>query len=186
MILVNQLPQKERINECLIYYPEGGSLIWRERPLHHFHRAADQITFNKKRAGTVAGTKHYVDGSPRAIQIMLDRKVFKAHRLIFDIMEVDIEHGFYIDHRDGNPFNNQWSNLRTATHSQNLGNRRPVPNRKHLLPKGVHRARGGKFRAVITINYRFIHIGTYLTPELAHAAYCAKAVELFGDFARFH
>jgi hypothetical protein len=49
--------------------------------------------------------------------------------------------------------------------------------------KGVAHAKGGHFRAYITKNQKRIELGTFKTPEEAHAAYIAVARGLFGEFA---
>lgn len=57
--------------------------------------------------------------------------------------------------------------------------------RKHNLPKGVT-PKGGGFVAEIKFNGKRVRLGTFPTPESAHTAYCAKATQLFGEFARFN
>lgn len=42
-----------------------------------------------------------------------------------------------------------------------------------------------KYRAFISINGKNKHLGMFTTPEAAHAAYCAAALERFGEFAKF-
>ena len=88
-----------------------------------------------------------------------------------------------IDHRDGDPSNNRWDNLRRATVSQNNANRRLHRNNKCGF-KGVVQNPWGRFIASIYKNGRRIHLGMFATPEAAHAAYVAAARELFGEFAR--
>jgi hypothetical protein len=87
-----------------------------------------------------------------------------------------------IDHRDGNPSNNRWSNLRLATRSQNNANR-PLQRNNACGLKGVSQERG-RWRARIDKNGRRRHLGTFPTPKAAHAAYVKAARKLFGEFAR--
>lgn len=87
-----------------------------------------------------------------------------------------------IDHRDGDPANNRWNNLRKATPAQNCANRRRQQNNASGF-KGVVAYRG-KWRAVITKNGRPTMLGTFESPAAAHAAYVAAARKLFGEFAR--
>jgi hypothetical protein len=45
---------------------------------------------------------------------------------------------------------------------------------------------GNKFRAVIAVNRKHIHIGMFDTPEEAALAYNKKSIELFGDDAKIN
>lgn len=49
--------------------------------------------------------------------------------------------------------------------------------------KGVMRNHD-RWCAQIKKGSRRLYLGTFDTPELAHAAYCKAARELFGDYAR--
>ena len=82
-----------------------------------------------------------------------------------------------IDHKDGWGINNSWSNLRRATHSQNLGNCDGYPTR------GVER-HGRKYRARIEVRGVRVELGSYNTEDEARAAYRAGAEKHFGEFAR--
>jgi hypothetical protein len=90
--------------------------------------------------------------------------------------------GLVIDHIDGNPLNNRRSNLRIATHQQNLFNQR---GRSKSGFKGVRLIKNpaNPFVAFITINGKMRHIGVYPTAELAAMAYDRRAIELRGEFA---
>lgn len=99
-------------------------------------------------------------------------------------MGIDIPPGMEIDHADTNPFNNAWSNLRIATRIQNAANQMVHKNRKHKhLPKGVSPKRK-RFRAQIGFGGKQTQLGVFDTPEEAHAAYTAKAEELYPGFHR--
>lgn len=88
-----------------------------------------------------------------------------------------------IDHIDGNRLNNAISNLRECDNTQNQQNSKARAHSKIGL-KGVGRTRVGRFGAVITINGKRTSLGTFATPEAAHAAYMAAAAKAFGEFAR--
>lgn len=77
-----------------------------------------------------------------------------------------------VDHKDGNPSNNAFSNLRLATKQTNAENLKGATksNRSGFL--GVHRrSDSGRFTAQITINGKCRSLGTFATAELAYAAY---------------
>lgn len=88
-----------------------------------------------------------------------------------------------IDHVDGDALNNQRSNLRAATRSQNVSNRRRSGfGRSKFL--GVNERRDtGRWRAQICVRYRNINIGTFGTEEEAARAYDQHALLHFGEFA---
>lgn len=90
-----------------------------------------------------------------------------------------------VDHRDNNPANNRIENLRLATDSQNLGNmKRPVTNKSGKKGVSWHRV-GKKWQAHVKIDGVNHYLGLFETVELAHDAYCKKASECRGEFARF-
>lgn len=93
--------------------------------------------------------------------------------------------GERVDHKDSNGLNNQRSNMRRATSTQNGGN-----SRKHAVTrskyKGVTYDKRNKYRkwiAAIKVNYTRYHIGNYITEEEAAAAYDTAARKAFGEFA---
>lgn len=98
-------------------------------------------------------------------------------------MHRQILSGSLIDHKDGNGLNNQRSNLRVATRSQNGANRRRDETNTTGF-KGVHRHRDA-FCAQIWINGVQKYLGRFPTPEKAHEAYKSAATKLYGEFARF-
>ena len=153
----------ERLREVLSFDPESGVFTWR---VSNGRRAV---------AGREAGFVH----SKGYRRIRIDGALYEAHRLAFLFMT-----GAWptqgIDHRDGDPSNNAWSNLREATPSQNRANSRPQCS---ALPKGVS-WNGSGFRARISANGDRVHLGTYATPAEAALVYKAAAKDLHGEFAR--
>lgn len=81
-----------------------------------------------------------------------------------------------IDHIDGNKLNNQKSNLRFCTNSQNQANRKMKGYSWNLKDK--------KWRAKITINHKQMHLGSYNTEAEAKEAYNQAKIKYYGDFAR--
>jgi hypothetical protein len=86
------------------------------------------------------------------------------------------------DHIKGIGVDNRRSNLRLATHAQNLMNR-PQNSSNTSGYKGVSfNKHAKKWRAGITALGKTVCLGYFDTPELAYAAYCAAARELHGEF----
>ena len=129
-------------------------------------------------SGKIAGTVDRL-GYRR---ICFEGNFYYAHRLAWFLV-----HGVWpidqIDHVNGNPKDNRLDNLREASHSNNKKN---CKTRKDnvLNIKGVDHRGNGKYRARIFHGNRHINLGTYKTPEEAHAAYVAKAKELHQEFMR--
>ncbi len=87
-----------------------------------------------------------------------------------------------IDHIDGDGLNNRRSNLRIVTNRQNQ------QNRFHSLGKSPYkginfRRRTNNYQARITVDGKRLFLGSFDTPEKAHAAYCVAAKKEFGEFA---
>lgn len=95
--------------------------------------------------------------------------------------------GMEIDHiKPSNSLNNQKSNLRHCTHSENMMNRRLNKNGSSQY-KGVSwHIINKKWRAQIQLNKKCIYIGYFTDETEAALAYNKKAVELFGEFARLN
>ena len=152
---------RARLRELLHYDDETGMFRWWKR------------VGNEVRPGEVAGH----------LEIRIDNRTYVAHQLAWLYMKGRWARPL-IDHRDGNSTNNRWRNLRRATPSQNSANaRRRRQNASGY--KGVSLdKRSGRCRTRIGKNGRRIYLGTFHTPEAAHAAYVAAARKLFGEFAR--
>jgi|SRR6478735_6686892 len=107
----------------------------------------------------------------------LNGKTTYMHRLILE--------GDEIDHIDGNGLNNQRSNLRSATHQQNLANQK-LSAASTTGFKGVTKDKRlkAKWMAQTKYNGQRVYIGKFNSPEEAACAYDEKMVELHGEFAK--
>lgn len=94
------------------------------------------------------------------------------------------EVGTEIDHKNGCTLDNRrQGNLRFAAHSQNQANQKRRSDSSSGF-KGVFPHHGG-FEAYVRCNGIRHYAGYRKTAKAAHVLYCAKARELFGEFARF-
>ena len=92
-----------------------------------------------------------------------------------------------IDHQDGNGLNNRRHNLRVASQSQNMMNRRISKSNNTSGFKGIYlHKHSGLWHARIHLNYKSKSLGYYHEPEEAARAYDAAAREYFGEFARLN
>jgi hypothetical protein len=96
------------------------------------------------------------------------------------------EHNRQVDHRDLDGLNNQRSNLRWATRSQQGGNQGLRSSNTSGF-KGVWFNKTNRnWVAEARCEGKKVHIGVFQTPEDAARAYDRKAAELFGEFARLN
>jgi hypothetical protein len=106
------------------------------------------------------------------------------HRVILErILERPIAHADLCDHVDGNPLNNCRENLRLATYSQNMQNKRRSKNNLSGY-KGVSHVKGNSWIAKRCVNGEKIYLGCFSSPQAAYEAYCDAARKYFGEFAR--
>ena len=115
------------------------------------------------------------------VQMMIDGKMYHGHRLAWFFV-----HGEWpidqIDHINGVRNDNRMSNLREASQADNCGNVARHQDNKSGY-KGVFQCRR-KWQAQVCRAGVKRHLGTFETPEAAHAAYCDAAKQVFGEFAR--
>lgn len=128
------------------------------------------------KAGAVAGHTHR-DGY---VRISVDGRDYKAHRLAW-IYVHGVPPVADIDHRDGNRGNNSIDNLRDVPRAVNTQNRHGARKDSTCGYLGVGRS-GPKWRASIQLDGHKRYLGTFPSPELAHAAYLAAKRALHVGF----
>ena len=123
----------------------------------------------------LAGSVHKKYGY---LVIGIDQKRYQAHRLAWlymhGVMPPDL-----IDHIDGDRLNNRIANLRLATMSENLQNRKgPAANNKLGFIGASFDKRDGRWTAWIKANGKSVYLGRYATGEEASQAYLNAKREL--------
>jgi hypothetical protein len=164
------MPSQDQLREMFDYEPLTGVLRWKDRSeWSKQHRA--------KYSGTVAGT-HDTNGY---IEVRFDKTAYQAHRLIWKWVYGTEPPD--IDHKNTVKDDNRLDNLRECTHTDNTRNASGWS--KKPLPKGVHlRPETGRYRSIICVNHRNIHLGTFDSIDEAAAAYAEAAQRFHGEFAR--
>ncbi len=84
--------------------------------------------------------------------------------------------------KNGNKLDCRLQNLEWRTRSTSSRNRKTTSKTGYT---GVY-LENKKYRAIITINGKAVHIGMYNTPEEAARAYNKKAKEIYGETARLN
>jgi len=170
---IRDIPSQDFLKSILDYNPCTGFFYWKTRN--------DIATIQNSRwSGKKAGAK-----GKKSIRIIINDVQYSAHRLAWVYMYGDIlNENIQIDHRNNNCHDNRIDNLREASHSQNCSNARKWLKKK--LPKGVSTQPNdvSRFRARIQVGKKVVHLGTFGSPEEAHAAYCEAAKKYHGEFAR--
>ena len=112
------------------------------------------------------------------IRINDKQKSLSMHKLL-----MNTEKGMVVDHINGNTLDNRRCNLRVCTQAGNAKNSK-IPKNNTSGYKGIVK-KENRWQAIITSDGKRINLGSFLTPELAHEAYCKAALELHGEFANF-
>lgn len=149
----------DELRRLLSYDPKTGVFTRRVRMGNAFPAG--------QRVGT-PGARCYLVACVRGVSYL-------AHRLAWLYMTGAWPTGS-VDHIDGDPRNNSFTNLRDVTHGLNLQNqrRKHINNQSGLL--GVY-PKGGKWAAQITTDGKQRCLGTFDAPQHAHAAYLAAKRE---------
>ncbi|MBF0675576.1 HNH endonuclease [Pseudomonas sp.] len=155
----------ERLREALRYSPIVGVFEWR-------------ITGRKIRPGYLAGA--VVTGG--YVRIGLDRKHYAAHQLAWFYMTKSWPDR-PIDHIDGDPSNNAFSNLRLATLSQNSANSRTNSANTSGVKGVTFDRQCGKWRAVIRAGGKAVFDKSFSSLEEARVAIEKAREEIHGEFA---
>jgi hypothetical protein len=99
--------------------------------------------------------------------------------------------GYEVEHANNNGLDCRRSNLRLATRSQNMANRRkPKRNRQRKVPSSRYKGvtwdkRLKEWRAQIGFQKRVYHLGNFGDDELlASVVYDFAAIVFFGEFAK--
>lgn len=157
----------DKLRELFSYDPETGVFMRR------VYRSPNA------KVGDIAGTPDK-DGY---IQIQIDGKLYKAHRLAWLYMT-----GGWplsgVDHRDTVKGNNAWCNLRPASQAQNSANCGPRSFNTSGFKGATFDKNKGRWMAQMQVAGKCVHLGYHDTAELAHAAYVAAAKKVHGEFAR--
>lgn len=150
---------QERLRALVAYDPTSGVFTWR----------VDMR--GGKKAGSVAG--HV--GREERKSLRIDGKLYSANRLAWLYMTGAWPAGV-VDHRDLNPSNDAWSNLRDVSRSVNQENRAKAQrnNQSSGLLGVTFDRRRGKFIAQIKAPTRRKFIGYFESAEAAHQAYLAE------------
>lgn len=123
-------------------------------------------------------------GTPYAVRKSKGGMLERIHRIILSrILGRDLLGGELCDHKDGNGLNNCRSNLRLATHAQNMRNSQIRRNNTSGYKGVMWYAKTKKWRARIRFNNQGMDLGDYKDIKDAARAYNEAALKYHGEFA---
>lgn len=105
------------------------------------------------------------------------RKILSMHRFLMGFPKSKV------DHRNGNGLDNRRSNLRVASHAQNIANQKLSKTNTSGF-KGVSWKKSHRMWRCRVSSKRKIFTAYFKSATDAALAYDEKAVEIFGEFAR--
>lgn len=160
----------ERAREVLSYDPKTGNLTWRKP------------TGKKPKVGNEAGCAHTQANGYQYVQVGIDGGRYRKTTVIWLIV-----HGCKpigdIDHVNGNSTDDRLCNLREATRTQNMANKRMHKNNRSGIKGVFWDTQRKKWRAQVRKDRKNHYAGHFTDKYEAGAAYLAKARELHGNFA---
>ena len=157
------------LKQVIRYDAESGKLFWLERPLSMFHKTKNKSAehvwkwwnnrFANKEAFTAKGVENCFAGRIFGVCHYAHRVAWALH--FEDWPPIDI------DHEDGDRSNNRITNLRLASHQENMQNKKLY--RTNI--SGTHgvsfNSRSQKWQAYITVNKKREHLGYFGEMEMA-------------------
>ena len=144
------IPAAKYAHDALLYEPVSGRLIWKHRPEYHFEKAVSSRTWNTKNPGSEVFIDRNKTGHGR---FTMNKTRHSESRVMFLLMEGRWpEH--QIDHINGDPTDNRWSNLREVTAAENSQNlAMSSANTSGRMGVSFNKRRG-KWQASIKVNGR--------------------------------
>lgn len=139
------------IKDYISYDPITGKLTWINRLPYSRTKIGDEVLSQDSRG-------YY--------RIKFARIEYKAHRLAW-FLQTSTQPNT-IDHIDGNPANNVFTNLRSVTQKENSCNK--VMHRRGAIPGVSFNTKSGKWISYVSIKGKRKHLGLFVVKEDAVAA----------------
>jgi hypothetical protein len=108
----------------------------------------------------------------------------KVHRLVCLAFVPNPENKNEVDHIDGNPLNNHYTNLRWATRTEQMCNTQKPKNNTSGVKGVTWKKDKEKWKAYCSLNNKQYHFGYYNNREDAEKAVIEGRAKLHNDFSR--
>jgi hypothetical protein len=149
---------QERLQKLVQYDRRTGEFRWR------MHENLEHC------AGEIAGCSMRSD----YWCIHIDGRGYRAHQLAWLYMTGEWGRPL-IEHRDGDPFNNRWRNLRLANRLTNVSRCQRRRSERSVFGGITLDRRSGQWAANVSHGERIYPLGRFPTHEAAHEAYAMAA-----------
>jgi hypothetical protein len=110
----------------------------------------------------------------------------KQHTEILSRLITSCGKGWFVDHINGDIFDNRKSNLRLCSPMQNTWNKASSGHNTSGYKGVSFKKKRDKFYAYITVNKDVKHLGVYPSAVLAAIAYNVAARKYYGEFAKLN
>ena len=172
------------VRKLFHYNSETGEFVWKQRDASMFSNGKISAEtkakrFNTRYAGKSATVNH--SNGYKNVSVM-GYSFIRAHRVAWAIF-----HGAWptddVDHINGDREDNRIANLRLATRSENLRNKRKFPkNKSGYVGVSFYKERGN-WNAKIGVNGKYINLGYFSTKEEAAKARAEAEKKYWGEYA---
>jgi hypothetical protein len=158
----------ELARSLLSYDPKTGALEWKRPP----------------RRGVAAGPAGSINGEGYRIVGYHGHEYMASHLIWFLVTGEWPDHG--VDHKNRDPLDERWGNLRAATYTQNNQNCRIRKDNQTGVRGVMFDGRRNQFFARIGVDGSPLWLGYHATLEAAAAARHAAELRHFGEFSPLH
>ena len=166
-------------HDYFTYNPETGDLVWKVRPRDHFKCLRACSAWNTRYAFKIAGCID-VQGY---VKVVVNNRQFKAHRVIWEMVDGTIPEGIEVDHENTVKADNRWTNLRLATHTENNRNK-PAQSNNTSGRVGVYfDRRRNRWYAQIVVDGMCVSLGASVNYDDVVLLRSIAEKEHFGQFA---
>ena len=160
-------PTIDRLRQMFCYDPDGGDIFWIEK---------GKGKIKKQAAGTTELSGYR--------GILIDGKRIRSHRIAWALFYGEWPED-QIDHVNGVKSDNRIANLRKASNSQNGKNLSIKKNNTSGYPGVSFDKANNKWRAMIKVNYKSIHLGRFTELSDAIAAKKDAEIKYYGEWRHY-